>query len=391
MDNLDFLRSARASWRSTRYPVKDLTSKIQLTILLAAAALALVPAAVAVDPPPDGGYPHENTAEGEDALFSLNPDTDDGHANTAAGYHALFSNTSGFNNTAVGASALDGNVFGTFNTAIGWEALTSNSGSLNTAVGSSCLASNTTGNDNTALGGSALISNLDGYFNVALGEAALGANTSGAYNIGVGSGTLGQNPDGNLNIALGAGAGANLRRGSRNVYIANPGNTEESKTIHIGAKINQTATFIAGISGVTVADGVAVVIDTNGQLGTLTSSARYKEAIKPMDKSSEALLNLKPVTFRYKKNLDPKAIPQFGLVAEDVAKVDPELVARDEEGRPYTVRYEAVNAMLLNEFLKEHRKVEQLESTVAQQQKQIQALAVGIQKVSAKFEPSKSQ
>ena len=370
--------------------MKNLTSKIQLTIFLAA-ALALVPAAVAVDPPPDGGYPHENTAEGEDALFSLNPDTDDGHANTAAGYHALFSNTSGFNNTAVGASALDGNVFGTFNTAIGWEALASNSGSLNTAVGSSCLASNTTGNDNTALGGSALISNLDGYFNVALGEAALGANTSGAYNIGDGSGTLGQNPDGNLNIALGAGAGANLRRGSRNVYIANPGNIEESKTIHIGAKINQTATFIAGISGVTVADGVGVVIDTNGQLGTLTSSARYKEAIKPMDKSSEALLNLKPVTFRYKKNLDPKAIPQFGLVAEDVAKVDPELVARDEEGRPYTVRYDAVNAMLLNEFLKEHRKVEQLEGTVAQQQKQIQALTVGIQKISVQLETSESQ
>jgi len=330
-----------------------------------AGTVLLNPSLLAVDPPPDGGYSHENTAEGEDALFSLNTDTDDGHDNTAVGHRALFSNTTGFNNTAVGASALDGTEFGTFNTAIGFEALSVNSGSSNTAVGANSLGSNTTGLNNTALGASALISNLDGYGNVALGEA-LSGNTSGAYNIGCGFGALGSNVDGNLNIAIGMEAGANLRRGSRNVYIANPGNTEESRTIHIGAKVNQTKTFIAGISGVTVAGGMGVVIDTNGQLGTVTSSARYKEAIKPMNKSSEVLLNLKPVTFRYKKELDHKAIPQFGLVAEDVAKVDPDLVARDEEGKPYSVRYEAVNAMLLNEFLKEHKKVEEQANKIDQ-------------------------
>ncbi len=270
-------------------------------------------------------------------------------------------------------------MFGTFNTAIGSEALAVNSGSLNTAVGSSCLLSNTTGSHNAALGGSALISNQDGYGNVALGEAALSGNISGAYNIGCGFGVLGKNADGNLNIGIGFEAGGNLRRGSRNVYIANPGNTEESRTIHIGAKVNQTKTFIAGISGVTVAGGVGVVVDTNGQLGTITSSARYKEKIEPMGEASDKILSLQPVKFRYKKNLDPKAIPQFGLVAEQVAKVDPDLVARDEEGKPYTVRYEAVNAMLLNEFLKEHREVEKLKAEMERQQQAIEALTARLQ------------
>jgi len=120
-----------------------------------------------------------------------------------------------------------------------------------------------------------------------------------------------------------------------------------------------------------VAGGVGVVIDSTGHLGTATSSARYKNNIKPMDKASEAILSLQPVTFRYKKELDPKPIPQFGLVAEEVAKVDPDLVARDEEGKPYTVRYEAVNAMLLNEFLKEHRKVEEQAETIEQQERRL--------------------
>jgi septal ring factor EnvC (AmiA/AmiB activator) len=181
----------------------------------------------------------------------------------------------------------------------------------------------------------------------------------------------------------------------------------ESNTMRLGTPGTQQATYVAGISGVTVAGGVGVVIDTNGQLGTMTSSARYKEAIRPMDKSSEAILSFKPVTFRYKRELDPNGITQFGLVAEQVEKVDPDLVARDDQGKPYSVRYEAVNAMLLNEFLKEHRKVEeqqatiaQLKSTVAHQQKgfeaklatqeeQIETLTAGLQKVSAQVQASK--
>src|SRR5262249_49848687 len=150
------------------------------------------------------------------------------------------------------------------------------------------------------------------------------------------------------------GAGENLTIGDHNIDIGNQGVVAEANTIRMGKVGDQTSTFIAGISWATVPTGVAVIIDTTGHLGTTTSSARFKEAIKPMDKASEAILTLKPVTFRYKKELDPASIPQFGLVAEDVEKVNPDLVARDDEGKPYTVRYEAVNAMLLNEFLKEH-------------------------------------
>ena len=215
------------------------------------------------------------------------------------------------------------------------------------------------------------------------------------------------NTTGSSNIALGQIAGSNLTTGNNNIDIGNRGIAGESSTIRIGAKSTQRNTFIAGINGVTIAGGVGVVIDSKGHLGTSTSSARYKEAIQPMDKASEAILSLQPVTFRYKHDLDPNGIPQFGLVAEQVAKVNPDLVARDEEGKPYTVRYEAVNAMLLNEFLKEHRKVETLEvamahekksfeSALAQQQKQINALstslkeqAAQIQKVSAGLQASK--
>jgi predicted ribosome quality control (RQC) complex YloA/Tae2 family protein len=164
----------------------------------------------------------------------------------------------------------------------------------------------------------------------------------------------------------------------------------EAKKIRVGTVGTQTATFIAGIHGVTVAGGVGVIVGKNGHLGTTTSSERFKEAIKPMDKASEAILALKPVTFRYKKELDPEGIPHFGLVAEQVEKVNPDLVARDADGKVYTVRYEAVNAMLLNEFLKEHRKVEQLEATIAKQQKQIEAHTTGLQKVSAQADASRA-
>ena len=211
------------------------------------------------------------------------------------------------------------------------------------------------------------------------------------------------NNRGSNNIAVGSQAGSNLTSGSNNIHIGNLGAAGESNTIRIGKTGTQTRTFIQGIRGATVANGVGVIVGTTGQLGTVVSSAKFKEAIKPMDKASEAILALKPVTFRYKKELDPEKIPQFGLIAEEVEKVNPELVARDEEGKIMSVRYEAVNAMLLNEFLKEHRKIEEQEATItalrvndakqeatiAQQQKQIDALSAGLQKVGAQREANR--
>src|SRR6266480_4096969 len=287
-------------------------------LLVLALTFALCPAARAVSPPLDGGYPNRNRAEGDGALQSL---------------------TFGFNNTATGATALE---------------------------------LNTTGYQNTATGVFALLTNKTGHHNTAMGVSAL-RNNSGSFNIGLG----------NL-------AGHNLTTGSNNIDIGNQGVAAEAKTIRIGEQGNQNRTFIAGIFGAAMT-GSPVVVNSAGKLGVSgASSARLKEAIKPMNKASEAILALKPVTFRYKQEIDPDGIPQFGLVAEEVEKVDPDLVGRDENGRVNTVRYEAVNAMLLNEFLKEHRNVAEQESTiaelkttVAQQQKQIEALAAGLQKVSA--------
>jgi hypothetical protein len=215
--------------------------------------------------------------------------------------------------------------------------------------------------------------------------------------VAIGYNALFNNTTGGFNTALGPAAGSQLTIGSNNIDIANKGIAAEANTIRIGTTGTQTNTYIAGISGVTVAGGVGVITDSSGHLGTIVSSARFKEAIKPMDTASEAVLALKPVTFRYKHDLDPAGIPQFGLVAEEVEKVNRDLVARDEQGQPYTVRYEAVNAMLLNEFLKEHkafveeqRKVQELEANAVRQQKQIEALTAGLQKVSAQLELSKS-
>jgi Chaperone of endosialidase len=247
---------------------------------------------------------------------------------------------------------------------------------------------------NTFLGDDALFNFTGGEVTTAIGGAAL-------YNIGVsdnntaiGGYALWSLQTGIGNVAVGAYAGINLTHGDSNIYIGNSGTQGENKKIRIGTTGTQTATYVAGISGATVATGVPVIVDTTGHLGTTTSSARYKDNVRPMDKTSEAILALKPVTFRYKHELDPAGIPQFGLVAEEVEKVNPDLVARDEQGKPYTVRYEAVNAMLLNEFLKEHRKVETLEATVAQQHKDFETVVAElkgqIQKVSAQLELSKS-
>jgi hypothetical protein len=281
-------------------------------------------------------------------------------------------------------------------------------GGSNTANGAFALQSNTTASDNTANGVSALQGNTTGTSNTANGFDALLKNTTGSHNMADGAFALQNNTSGGGNIALGNSAGVNLTTGNNNIDIGNPGSAGESSHIHIGTVGTQTATYIAGIHGVTVASAVGVVIDVNGHLGTPTSSARFKEAIKPMDKASEAILALQPVTFRYKHELDHDGIPQFGLVAEQVEKVNPDLVVRDADGKVNTVRYEAVNAMLLNEFLKEHRKVEQqattiaqqrkdfkstitkLEATIAREEKQIEALTAGLQKVSAQVEMSRS-
>jgi hypothetical protein len=336
----------------------------------------------------DGAMDHNdmgsnNTAIGEGAAVVNST----GNDNTAVGFNALLSNSTSNDNTAVGSNALI-NTTGSNNTATGFQALAgnttlnNNTGNNNTGTGFQALAGNTTGNNNTASGFDALTSNRAGNSNTATGALALSGNTGGDNNTATGHNALLNNTSGSFNIALGAEAGGNLTTGSNNIDIANRGVAGEADTIRIGTRERHTNTFIAGINGVTVAGGVGVIIDNNGQLGTVVSSERFKDAIKPMDKASEAILALKPVTFRYKKELDPKAIPQFGLVAEEVDKVNPDLVARDEQGKPYTVRYDAVNAMLLNEFLKEHRKVEQM-------QKQIEALTAGLQKVSAQLEMSK--
>jgi len=330
-----------------------------------------------------------NTAVGTVALSSNTT----GSVNTAIGTGALKFNTDGGYNTASGASALAFNN-GSDNTANRFAALYSNNGDSNTATGFHALLGNRDGDNNTASGAQALASNRAGNGNTASGVNVLSANINGDKNTAVGIDALLSNTTGSFNIALGAEAGGNLTTGSNNVDIANRGVAGESNTIRIGARQNQTNTFIAGISGATVAGGVGVIIDTEGHLGTVVSSARFKEGIKPMEEASEAILELKPVTFRYKHELDPEGIPEFGLVAEDVEKVNPDLVARDDQGKPFTVRYEAVNAMLLNEFLKEHRKVEKLEATVAQQHKDFETaiaeLKGQIQKVSARLEVTKT-
>ena len=355
--------------------------------LFAFACFALSPMARAVDPPPDGGYPGANTAEGEDALLSLTT----GVLNTAIGFNALLSNTEGDSNTAIGGLALQNNATGSANTAIGVLPLASNTtGSSNTATGSTALSLNTSGSQNTANGSGALATNATGSMNTANGLEALFSNTIGNFNTATGFHALLHNTTGNKNIALGFKAGSDLTTGDKNIDIGNAGLAGESSTIRIGRIQDQTATFIAGIAGATVPTGVAVIVDADGHLGTTTSSARFKEAIKPIDKASESILALKPVTFRYKQELDPDGIPQFGLVAEDVEKVNPDLVARDERGKPYTVRYEAVNAMLLNEFLKEHKKTEKLEATVTSLIATVKEQAAQIQKVSAQLDKGES-
>jgi hypothetical protein len=323
-----------------------------------------------------------NTATGSGALHS---NTSASH-NTATGYIALYRNTTGTQNTATGDRALYSNTTGTQNTATGYQALNSNTtGPFNTATGYQALYNTTTGGVNTANGLQALFHNTTGGNNTAIGVAALALNNSGGINTAIGVSALSNNTTGNFNTALGAGAGSNVTTANNVIAIGSS-----------GANVSNSC-FIDEVRGVTTAnaDAIPVVIDSAGQLGTMSSSRRFKKEIKPMDQTSQAILGLKPVTFQYKS--DTKGTAQFGLIAEEVAQVDPDLVVRDAEGKIYSVRYEAVNAMLLNEFLKEHRKVDALkkdfQATIAQQQKEIQTLTASlkeqaalIQKVSAQLD-----
>ena len=343
--------------------------------------LELPRVAYGVTPAPDGGYPNFNTAEGDGTLqnltsgrsntaigfAALSKDTTGG-LNTAAGFEVLFSNTTGFENAATGWRALFGNTTGFHNTANGFEALTFNtSGNHNTADGDIALLRNTTGNFNTASGAHALSSNITGNSNLALGFDA-GSNVTGSGNVCIGQGITGLAGESNV------------------TRIRNIGSTAQ-------------------------ANGMPVTVGAGGKLGFQPSSRRYKDDIKPMDKASEALFALKPVRFRYKQEIDPAHSTDFGLIAEDVANVNPNLVARDEEGKIVTVRYEAVNAMLLNEFLKEHQIVEdqqrrlrqqesnaqaqgarlsKQESIIAAQQKELDALTERIQKMNDQLESNRT-
>jgi hypothetical protein len=390
--------------------------------------LTLSPRVQAVVPPPDGGYPNFTTAEGQNALFSLTTGvantaigwsslrsnttgsyntatgaatlfTNTGNLNTATGAAALFSNTIGFdntasgslalfhntignNNTANGASALFSNTEGGANTASGDHALFSNTtGDYNTATGLNVLYSNTTGFNNTATGANALFSNIEGGANTANGFQALMQNTSGGVNTAVGLNALFQNTTGSSNTALGNSAGLNVTTASSVICIGgNVQGENVSNTCYIGNIWNQSG------------GSQAVYVNSVGKLGQMVSSRRFKDEIKPVDKASEAIYALKPVSFRYKPEIEPTRPLGFGLVAEEVEKINPDLVSRDSEGKPLSVRYDQVNAMLLNEFLKEHRTVQELKSVVAkqgaaaaQQQKQIEALTAGLQKVSAQL------
>jgi hypothetical protein len=340
---------------------------------------ALSPRSQAVVPAPDGAYPGGNTAEGQAALLSLTT----GGFNTAVGFLSLRSDSTNSFNTAVGAGTLLANVADE-NTATGAGALLSNTtGNNNTANGAFALFFNTTGGSNTANGSAALFSNITGNVNIAVSLNGLSFNTTGGGNTAIGGGALANSTTGNDNTAVGVNAGSGVTTASNVIAIGTAGND-----------VNDSC-YIGNIFGATSSNGVGVLVNSNGRLGTMTSSRRFKAEIKPMDKVSEALLALKPVTFRYKKEIDPAGTTQFGLVAEDVEKVNPALVVRDKEGRPYSVRYDQVNAMLLNEFLKEHRAFIEEQHKVEQQQEEIDVLKnelkdqrALIQKVSDRIELS---
>jgi hypothetical protein len=388
-----------------------------LTLLAFLCLAAAEPQAQAVVPPPDGGYPNFTTAEGQKSLFSLTS----GAANTAVGWYSLFSNTEGSFSTATGAGALLFNTAGS-NTAFGAAALLFNTtGEDNTAVGTAALLNNANGIVNTAVGSGALRDNTDGNFNTAVGQQALSANISGQENTAIGFVALANHPTGNFNTAVGTSAllnttaaqntaiGAhalqNNDTGNSNTAVGNGAlvSSTGSGNIALGQNAGGSVTTASnvtciGTSGANVDNGCfigriyfnvqpivgtdpdSVTITSTGRLGRgNVSSRRYKHDIQPMNRASEALYALSPVSFRYNKEYDVTQTLAFGLIAEDVAQVYPDLVGRNPEGEPESVRYEQINAMLLNEFLKEHRKVEKLEATVADLAEQLQKITAQVQ------------
>ena len=345
--------------------------------------VAVVPTIQAVVPPPDGGYPGGNTAEGQNALLNLTS----GGFNTAVGWLSLRSDTTGEFNTAIGAAALFRNN-GDENTALGTGALLSNStGIQNTATGAFALFGNTgpadnpswpsgiAGSFNTANGDRALFSNTTGAANTAIGGSALFNNTIGSTNTAVGSIALSNNSSGNNNIALGFAAGAAVSTADEVIAIGTLGQNV-SNSCFIGQIYSNVQPEVG-------TDPDRVTINSNGRLGRgNVSSRRYKHDIKPMHNASEAIYELKPVSFRYHTQYDQTQTIAFGLIAEEVAEVNPDLVGRNAEGQPESVRYEQINAMLLNEFLQEHRrgeeqdcKIQEQETTIAELRSELRSLA----------------
>src|SRR5262245_42617703 len=369
-----------------------------VTLLLA--CLGILPVGQAVVPPPDGGYPGGNTAEGQRALFSLTT----GSFNTAVGFFSLGSNAEGEFNTGLGAGALFANT-GHQNTATGAAALLNNAtGVKNTANGALALFSNITGNSNTASGDGALFTNSEGFNNTAVGYNALLNNTTAGDNAAVGTTALFNNSTGEFNVAVGSQSLRNNVSGDSNTAIGDSAgfSITGSGNVCIGAGVNGVAgeTNITRIRNVyeSVATERAVYVTSDNRIGTLSSSRRYKEQIKPMENASEAIHSLRPVTFRYKKEIDAARSLCFGLIAEEVAQINPNLVTSDREGKPETVRYEAINAMLLNEFLKEHRKVEEqeeasveLKSAIALQEKATENHVARFQQQEAKMQSLNDQ
>jgi hypothetical protein len=320
----------------------------------------------------------ENTATGKSALSS----NATGNYNTATGGYALEKNTGGSHNTATGYFSLNGNTTGTENTANGYTALNFNTtGHDNTANGSYALEANTIGHSNTAMGTYALTGNTTGIENAAVGMKALFSSTTGSQNTADGffalysstgsrntaTGTRALNylTTGEDNVALGYEAGYNVATGSGNIEIGSQGDKDDMETIRLGTQGTQKQTIIAGIFGTTATGGVPVVVTPTGQLGTVTSSAQYKRNIRDMGAASDALMALRPVTFQYKAEIDPTGTPQFGLIAEEVEKVAPELVVRDAKHQVYSVRYDAVNAMLLNQVQKQQRTIDAQQKILA--------------------------
>jgi hypothetical protein len=320
--------------------LKKTTSSSVIALLV---AFRLVPLAHAVVPAPDGGYPGGNTAEGQNALLSLST--------------------------------------GTFNTAVGFLSLRNNTeGSFNTAIGSGTLLVNTIGQQNTAIGAGALLNGGAG-FNTANGAFALFANT-GFSNTAFGAGALANNTTGSVNIALGSGAGTNVTTASGVICIGHPGQNVEGG-VFFGGIYNNVQPIVG-------TDPDYVTISGSGRLGRANiSSRRYKHDIQPMDKASEVIFALKPVSFRYHKQYDATQTLAFGLIAEDVAAVAPDLVGCNPGGEPESVRYEQINAMLLNEFLKEHRSVVELKKEIAALTATVKEQAAQIRKVSDQIEMSK--